>query len=159
MFFSECRRGENSFQIFRLSLAFNYFCCVQYFFDFVCFQFLPDFSLFLWIVRIIFVVGCEVYQAFFVVMFFGFLNSLWGMFSVNSNPLFISVVGYPLWCRAVCVYCVYSKCYCVRDGFYSVSGVVASEVEVLLGVCWFVVDICDDFAIHVFYDNSFRLCS
>ena len=24
-------------------------------------------------------------------------------------------------------------------------------MEVLLGVCWFVVDICDDFAIYVFY--------
>ena len=28
--------------------------------------------------------------------------------------------------------------------------VVAFEVEVLLGVCWFVVDICDDLAIYVF---------
>ena len=34
-----------------------------------------------------------------------------------------------------------------------VFGVVASEVEVLLGVCWFVVDICDDFAIYVFYED------
>ena len=30
---------------------------------------------------------------------------------------------------------------------------VASEVEVLLGVCWFVVDICDDFAIYIFYED------
>ena len=27
---------------------------------------------------------------------------------------------------------------------------MAFEVEVLLGVCWFVVDICDDLAIYVF---------
>ena len=26
----------------------------------------------------------------------------WGTFSANSNPLFISVVGYPLRCRVVC---------------------------------------------------------
>ena len=59
---------------------------------------------------------------------------------------------------------MYSTCQCVRDGFYTVFGVVASEVEVLLGVCWFVVDICDDFAIYVFTrmsknGSSFRLCS
>ena len=43
--------------------------------------------------------------------------------------------------------------------------VVAFEVEVLLGVCWFVVDICDDLAIYVFFirmsinGNFFKLCS
>ena len=45
-------------------------------------------------------------------------------------------------------YCVYSTCLRVRDGFYTVffwGG--ASE----LGFCWFVADICDDFAIFVFY--------
>ena len=31
---------------------------------------------------------------------------------------------------------------------------MAFEVEVLLGVCWFVVDICDDFAIYVFYKDA-----
>ena len=30
---------------------------------------------------------------------------------------------------------------------------MAFEVEILLGVCWFVVDICDDLVIHVFYKN------
>ena len=30
---------------------------------------------------------------------------------------------------------------------------MASEVEVLLGVCWFVVDICDDLAIFDFYND------
>ena len=29
----------------------------------------------------------------------------------------------------------------------------AFEVEVLLDVCWFVVDICDDVAIYVFYKD------
>ena len=42
---------------------------------------------------------------------------------------------------------------CVRDGFYTVVGVVASEVEALLCVCCFVVDICDDLAIYVFYED------
>ena len=32
----------------------------------------------------------------------------------------------------------------------TVFGVVAFEVEVLLGVCWFVLDICDNLAIYVF---------
>ena len=41
---------------------------------------------------------------------------------------------------------------------------VAFEVEVLLGVSWFVVDICDDLAIYVFIrmsknGNSSELCS
>ena len=30
---------------------------------------------------------------------------------------------------------------------------MAFEVEVLLGVCSFVVDICDDLAIYVFYED------
>ena len=33
---------------------------------------------------------------------------------------------------------------------FIVSGAVDFEVEVLLGVCWFVLDICDDLAIYVF---------
>ena len=37
--------------------------------------------------------------------------------------------------------------------FYTVSEVVAIEVEVLLGVSGFVVDICDDSAIYVFYKD------
>ena len=48
---------------------------------------------------------------------------------------------------------MYSTCLSVRDGFYTVFGVVASEVEVLLGVCWFVVDIEDYLAIYVFYED------
>ena len=28
---------------------------------------------------------------------------------------------------------------------------MAFKVEVLLGVCWFVVDICENLAIYVFY--------
>ena len=31
--------------------------------------------------------------------------------------------------------------------------VVAFELEVFLGVCWFVVDICDHLAIYVFYKD------
>ena len=42
------------------------------------------------------------YARGFSLCFFGFLNSLRGIFSANSNPLFISVVGYPLWCRVAC---------------------------------------------------------
>ena len=30
---------------------------------------------------------------------------------------------------------------------------VALEVKVLLGVCWFAVDIIDDSAIYVFYED------
>ena len=30
---------------------------------------------------------------------------------------------------------------------------MAFEVEVLLDVCWFVADICDDLAIYVFYKD------
>ena len=30
---------------------------------------------------------------------------------------------------------------------------VAFEVDVLFGVSWFVVDICDDLAIFVFYED------
>ena len=37
----------------------------------------------------------------FSLCFFRFLNSLCSIFSANSNPLFISVVGYPLWFRIV----------------------------------------------------------
>ena len=28
---------------------------------------------------------------------------------------------------------------------------MAFEVEVLFGLCWFVVDFCDDLAIYIFY--------
>ena len=48
-------------------------------------------------------------------------------------------------------YCVYSTCLSVRNGFYTVLGEVDFEGEVLLGACWFVVDICDVLAIYVFY--------
>ena len=30
---------------------------------------------------------------------------------------------------------------------------MAFEVEVLLGVCWFMVDISDDLAIYIFYKD------
>ena len=41
---------------------------------------------------------------------------------------------------------------------------MASKEEVLLGICWFVVDICDDLAIYVFImmskkGNSVKLCA
>ena len=36
---------------------------------------------------------------------------------------------------------------------FIVFGMVAFEVEVLLGVCWFVVDICGDLAIYVVYKD------
>ena len=44
-------------------------------------------------------------------------------------------------------YGAYFTCSSVSDRVYTVFGVVAIEIEVLLGVCWFVVDICDDSAI------------
>ena len=40
-----------------------------------------------------------------------------------------------------------------KGWIYTVSGVVASEVEVLWGVYGFVVDICDDLAFYVFYKD------
>ena len=43
-----------------------------------------------------------------------------------------------------------------RNGFYTVLGVVAFKVEVLLGVCWWMVDICDDFTIYVFYKDDLK---
>ena len=44
-------------------------------------------------------------------------------------------------------------CESVRDGFYAVFEVVTIEVEALLVVCGFVVDICDDLAIFFFYED------
>ena len=41
-------------------------------------------------------------RGFSLLCFLGFLNSLRSIFSANSKPLFISVVGYPLWCMVVC---------------------------------------------------------
>ena len=77
-----------------MCLVFLWFC--------LCFQFLPDFSLFLWVLLDYFC--CRLWHMLrvFCYCFLGFLNSLWGIFSANFNPLFISVVGYPLWCRIVC---------------------------------------------------------
>ena len=43
-------------------------------------------------------------RGFSLLCFFEFRNSFCGIFSANSNPLFISVVGYPLWCRVVFSY-------------------------------------------------------
>ena len=40
-----------------------------------------------------------------------------------------------------------------KDGFYAVFWEVAIEVDVLLGVCGFVVDIYDDLGIFVFYKD------
>ena len=37
--------------------------------------------------------------------------------------------------------------------YYTDLGVVAIEVGVLLSVCGFVVDICDDSAINVLYED------
>ena len=45
-------------------------------------------------------------------------------------------------------------CALAKDGFNTVFGLVAVEVEVLLGVCRFVVDICDDLAIYIFYEDN-----
>ena len=50
-------------------------------------------------------------------------------------------------------YCMYYTCYSVRDGFDTVLGMVAFEVEVLFCVCWFVIDICEDLAIYDFYKD------
>ena len=37
--------------------------------------------------------------------------------------------------------------------FYPVFREWAFEAEVLLGVCWFVIDICEDLAIYGFYKD------
>ena len=37
--------------------------------------------------------------------------------------------------------------------FIQVFWVVVFEVEVFLGLCWFVVDICYDLTIYVFYED------
>ena len=37
-----------------------------------------------------------------------------------------------------------------------IFSVVAFEVKVLLGVCWFVIDICDDLAIYIFYKDILK---
>ena len=41
-------------------------------------------------------------SGFSLLCFFESLNSLCSIFSANSNSLFISFLGYPLWCRVVC---------------------------------------------------------
>ena len=41
-------------------------------------------------------------RVFSLLCFLGFPNAFCCIFSANSNPLFISVVGYSLWCRVVC---------------------------------------------------------
>ena len=79
------------------------------------------------------------------------------------NPLFIRVVEYLLWFRVarsylrrvflrffIREYSVYSMCLSVKDEFYTVFGVVAIKLEVLLGVC----GVCDDLAIYVFYQSQ-----
>ena len=91
--------------------------------------------------------------------FLGIPYSFRGIFSANSNPLFISVIGYPLGLRVVCsslrrvflrflsVIIVTFLRDSVKDEFYTVFEVVVFEVEVLLGVSGFVVDISDDLVI------------
>ena len=52
-------------------------------------------------------------------VFFWFRSSFCGTFSVNSNPLFISVVGYSLWCWVVRKSLSFSEFF-IRDyGVYS----------------------------------------
>ena len=107
-------------------------------------------------------------RGFLLSCFFGFLISVCGTFSANSNPLFISVVGYPLWCRVVCsslrqvffFFCFYPWLLCV---FY----VLECKGWILYSFWggWFVVDIYDDLTIFRFFirmstnGNSFELCS
>ena len=102
------------------------------------------------------------YARGFLLCFFGFLNSLCGIFSAILNPLFISDVGCPLWFRVVCrwvfsgfypwLLCVYYMLEC-KGWIVNSFEMVAFEVEVLLSVCWFVVDIWDNLAIYVFYKD------
>ena len=47
----------------------------------------------------------------------------------------------------------YSTCKSVRDGIYAAFGMVTFEVDVLLGICGFVVNFCDNLAIFVFNED------
>ena len=51
------------------------------------------------------------------------------------------------------ILCVFYLLACKGWILNSFGLVVASEVEELLGVCWFVVHICDDLAIYLFYKD------
>ena len=68
--FSEYGRGEYSFKIFAMFLAFNDFCCVEYFFYFFDFVIVLSFSKFFIISvnspGLVFLVDCNVCQGFLV---------------------------------------------------------------------------------------------
>ena len=76
-------------------------------------------------------------------MLLGILSGL-GLCVVLKGEVFLAFYPWLL--------CVFYLLEC-KDGFYTVFGVVAFEVEVLLGVGGFVVDICDDLAIYSFYKD------
>ena len=51
-------------------------------------------------------------------------------------------------------YDAYSKCKSGRDGLCAVLGVMALEMDVLLGVCQFEVDICDILTVLIFTEDD-----
>ena len=151
-----------------MSLAFSNFCvsCISLILS-LFFSSSNFFLLFLWIVLVFFLLKVAMYARvlffFFLFVFFRFRSSFHGIFLLIRIPY---VVGYPLWCRVVfsslrrvflgggsviIEYILFARV--LKDWFYTVFGVVAIEVEVLLGVCGFVVDICDDLALFIFYED------
>ena len=104
-------------------------------------------------------------------MIFLVYSSFNGIFSASSNPLIISVVRYPFSWRLCLIlwgkffwsfyydYGAYSMCLGVKDGFYTTF-----EVEVLFGVCGFVINVCNNLDIFIFMEMSkngsfLKLCS
>ena len=85
------RRGEYFFLRFWVVSGFNDFSCVEYFFDFVIVssRFL---LLFLLIVLSYFCCRLRRMVGVFHYVFFRFCSSFCGIFSVNSNPLFVNIV-------------------------------------------------------------------
>ena len=53
----------------------------------------------------------------------------------------------------VCEYGADLTSYSLRDGFYPAFGMMALEIEVLLGVGGFEVNICDNLAILIFHED------
>ena len=101
--FSESRRGEYSFKTFGVSLAFDYFCLCRVFLWFC--NFLKSSSRFLInslnsSALVLLKVATYVW-IYWLLGFFGFLNSVCGIFLLIITFHLLSVVGYPLWCTFV----------------------------------------------------------
>ena len=71
--------------------------------------------------------------------------------AANSNPLFISVVGYSFWGRVTCnsSWRVFLRFLLatIRDGFYVILEGRAFEMEVLFDVSGVMVNVCDNLTI------------